>query len=157
MNISFNVAKGRLAYYFDQAATGAPDLTMRLLIAGGLQADGILADYATMSTLLAATNDEATFTGYAAKTLAAPRVSIDNTLDRVVLDNTTNTTVTWSPAGGPVNNDLRKAIVCYVPAPGTSTDAQIIPLLAYDISATTDGNPLVITINTAGLAVVRNP
>lgn len=146
-----------MAYYFDQAAQGAPDLVMRLLVGAGLEGDGVLADYATMSALLAGTNDEATFTGYAAKTLSTPRATVDNTLDRVVCDNTTNTTVTWSPAGGAVNNDLRKAIVAYVPAPGTSTDAQIIPLLAYDITATTDGNPLVVTINTVGLWLARNP
>jgi hypothetical protein len=157
LNFSFNIAKGRIAYYFDQAAAGAPDITMRLLVAAGLQADGTLADYTTMSALLAASNDEATFTGYAAKTLGSPRSQIDNTNDRVVVDNTAATTVTWSPAGGAVNNDLRKALICYVPAPGTSTDAAIIPLLAYDISAVTDGNPLVITINASGLAIIRNP
>lgn len=157
MNFTFNAAKGRTAYYFDQAASGTPDVVMRLLVGAGLQTDGVLADYTTMSALLAASNDEATFTGYAAKTLSAPRATIDNALDRVVLDNTAATTITWSPAGGAVNNDLRKALICYVPLPGTSTDAQIIPLMAYDIAATTDGNPLVITINSSGLAIVRNP
>lgn len=155
-NFSFNVAKGQVAYYFNQAV-GTPDLTMRLLVAAGLQTDDVMADYTNMATLLAASNDEATFTGYAAKTLATPRVTVDNTLNRVVLDNTTATTVTWSPAGGAVNNVLGKAVICYVPAPGTSTDAQIVPLLAYDIAATTDGNPLVITINTQGLMIIRNP
>lgn len=156
-NFTFNVAKGRVAYYFDQAATGAPDVVLRLLVEAGLQADGTLVDHTTMSALLAASNDEATFTGYSAKTLSAPRVAIDNATDQVVCDNTAVTTITWSPAGGAVNNSLRKALVCYVPAPGSSTDAQIIPLLAYDISATTDGNPLVITINTSGLYIARNP
>jgi hypothetical protein len=157
MNFTFNIAKGRVAHYFDQAVTGAPDLTMRLLVEAGLQGDGVLADHNNMADLLAATNDEATFTGYAAKTLSSPRVVVDDENDRVVCDNTTATTITWSPAGGAVNNTLRKAIVCYVPAPGTSTDAAIIPLLAYDISVVTDGNPLVITINAAGLYVARNP
>jgi len=156
-NVSFNIAKGRIPYYFDQAAAGAPDVVMRLLVAAGLQADATLVDYTTMSALLAASNDEATFTGYAAKTLSAPRSTIDNTTDRVVVDNTAVTTITWNPAGGAVNNALAKAIICYVPAPGTSTDAQIIPLMAYDISATTDGNPLVVTINSSGLYIVRNP
>lgn len=155
-NFSFNAVKGQVAYYFGLAA-GTPDLTMRLLVAAGLQTDDAMADYTNMSTLLAASNDEATFTGYAAKTLSAPRVTVDNTLNRVVLDNTTTTTITWSPAGGTVNNVLGKAVICYVPAPGTSTDAQVLPLLAYDIAATTDGNPLVITINTQGLLIVRNP
>lgn len=156
-NITMNIAKGRVASYFDQAAAGAPDITMRLLVEVGLQGDGLLADHDNMSTLLAATNDEATFTGYAAKTLATPRVTVDDTLDRVVCDNGANTTITWSPAGGPVNNSLRKCVVCYVPAPGTSTDAQIIPLLAFDLAATTDGNPLVITISASGLYIARNP
>lgn len=157
MNFTFNIAKGRVAWYADQAATGAPDLTMRLLIAAGLQADGVLMDHDNVSTLLAATNDEATFTGYAAKTLATPRVVIDDVNDRVVVDNGTTTTVTWAPAGGAVNNTLAKAIVCYVPAPGSSVDSAIIPLTAYDINATTDGNPLVITINASGLYIARNP
>lgn len=156
-NITFNIAKGRVVSYADLAATGTPDLIMLLLVAAGLQSDGVLADHDNLSLLLAATNDEATFTGYARKTLATPRVTVDDTLDRTVVDNGTNTTVTWSPAGGAVNNALGKAVVCYVPAPGTSTDAQIIPLLAYDITATTDGNPLVITLNASGLYIARNP
>jgi len=44
-NVSFNIAKGRIPYYFDQAAAGAPDVVMRLLVAAGLQADATLVDY----------------------------------------------------------------------------------------------------------------
>jgi hypothetical protein len=154
-----NPVKGKIQWYFEQARDGAPDIGALLLITAGLQGDAVLADHASVAALLAASNDEATFTNYTRKTLPAAVVTVDTALDRVLMTitGTAPIPIQWSNAGGAVNNVLGKIVYYYDPAPGTSTDATRIPLAGADISATTDGTHLVISVGTLGIALARNP
>ena len=53
--------------------------------------------------------------------------------------------VTWSAASGAA---IGAIVVCYVPVTGTSTDSQIIPLVIMEITATPDGNDLILNAGT---------
>lgn len=145
----FNVAKGRFAYYASLPAANDA-LVIVLLQATGLEADDVLNNHDTLSTLLAAANDEATFTNYARKTATTGvTVTVDDTANRVDADLPDQT---WATAGGAVNNGLGKLLICYDPDTTGGTDADIIPLTYHDFVATTDGSDLTAQINTAGFA-----
>jgi hypothetical protein len=128
----FNIAKGRFARYCDLPAANDAIVWVALQSAG-LEADAVLQDYATLSALLAAANDEATFTGYAriAHT-ASIVVTTDNTNNRVDVDDTSDPA--WSPTSAQA---LGKIIACYDPDTTTGTDADLVPLFADDFALTT--------------------
>jgi len=152
-NVAANAYKGKLQYYWEQAAGGAPDIQVALMQAAGNPADGAVVDYTTLTALWAGTADEATFTNYARKTLTNPAVTIDNTADQVSASS--DVTITWTNAGGAANNTLARAVFFYDPAPGSSTDTTRLPLFYCDIAATTDGTTLVLTVNASGLFVYK--
>lgn len=152
-----NAYKGKIQTYWEQARDTSSDIGLLLLQSAGLEADGALQDYTTVAALLAASNDEATFTNYARKILASPTVTIDNTLDQLVL--TVTGPVQWTAAGtsgATGNNTLGKAVFYYDPAPGSSTDTTRLPLVYEDISGTTDGSTMVVSINPAGVMIYKN-
>ena len=158
MTTSFNATKDKLGFFVEEAAGSAGDIQLVLLQAADLQADAVIADHATLAALLAA-NDEATFTNYTRKTLATPTRTVDNTGDRVLLGGAapgTAVQVTWAEAGGAVNNTLGAVVFVYVPA-GAADDTTVLPLMATTISASTDGNDLVLTLHDDGFARVINP
>lgn len=130
--IVFNIAKGRVGRYADLPATNDAIIWVLLKFAG-LEADATLQDYTTLSALLAAANDEATFTGYARITHVASIVpAVDNTANSLSVDDTTDPTWTPSSAQG-----LGKIIACYDPDTTGGTDADLIPLFADDFAITT--------------------
>jgi hypothetical protein len=92
-------------------------------------------------------------TGNTRKTLDTPSRTLDNTGDRVLLS--VASPITWTAAGGTTNNALRKILYCYLPS-STALDSSILPLMATDIVATTQGTDLQITVSVDGFAVVRN-
>lgn len=145
-NVVSNLGKGRTAYYSTLPAANDA-LILLLLKAAGLEADGTLVDYDTVSALLAAANDEADFTNYARKTITSVTVTVDDTNDRVDVDFADQT---FSSAGGASNNSLGKAVVAYDPDTTGGTDADLIPLTYHDFVATTDGNDLVAVVATDG-------
>jgi hypothetical protein len=154
-----NVIRDKVGWYYEQARDTAADIQIRLLQQSGLEGDAALADYADVAALLAGTSDEATFTNYAVKTLTPVR-TVQNANDRVLLGGAapgTAVTLTWGSAGGAINNVLGKVLFVYVPVPGTSTTAQMIPLHGHDVSAQTDGTDLVLTLNIDGTVRVRTP
>lgn len=146
-DFAFNIAKGKAAYYATLPAANDA-LIVVLCKSTGLEADATLKDYDTLAALLAGTTDEATFTNYARKTAASVTVTVDDTNDRVDVD---AADLTWTAAGGASNDTLGKLIVCYDPDTTGGTDADLIPLAAYDFTATTDGSDLQATVNSAGL------
>lgn len=158
MSTAFNISKGKIQWYWEQAAaasggTGA-GIVIVLLRATGLETDAVLRDYDNLSLLLAATNDEPTFTNYVRKTLQTSTnvtVTVDDATDFVKLDLADQT---WAAAGGAINDSLSKVLVCYDPGLGVGVDADIIPLIAHDITATTDGNDLIIRFHVDGSARV---
>lgn len=161
-----NAVKGKVQWYYEQARDGAPDLGALLLITAGLQGNAVLEDYATVAAIKATSNTEANFANYTRKTLPIPTVTVDHSLNRVVLGlaGTPPVTVQWPNAGVPgttlgagANNLLGKVVWYYDPTPGSSNDAQLIHLGGADISFTTDGTTLVLTLGANGLATVEDP
>lgn len=157
MSTAFNISKGKIQWYWEQAAASAggagAGLVVVLLRTTGLQADDVLNNYDDLGALLAAANDEPTFTNYVRKTLfgAGITVAVDDTGNAVSLDLPDQT---WVDAGGAANDTVGKVLVCYDTSLSAGTDANIIPLVAHDITATTDGNDLIIRFHANGSARV---
>lgn len=141
----FTVAVGKLRYYSELPAAD-DSLIYVLLKSTGLEADSTLRDYDTLAAILAASNDEADFSGYSRLTLTAPTHTEDETNNWWNLD-TPDLAFATAAAG----NTCTKALVCYKPASG-SADSAIIPLAAYNINLVTDGNPVDVRWNASGYA-----
>ena len=121
---TFVVALGKANRYAD--LPGANDaLVLVLLKNAGLETDAVLKDYPTLAAVLAASNDEADFTGYARQTLAGVAVAPNFGTDTQSTDATDPGSYT---NGDGVAQVTGAAIVVYVPDVGVSTDAQTIPL-----------------------------
>lgn len=148
-----NAYMHKIGYYWEQARDTAADIYAALLLAAGNPADAAIRDYTTMTALLAGTADEATFTNYARKLITNPTVTIDNTNDQVVLS--CDSPLTWTNAGGALNNTLARVVFFYDPSPGSSTDTTRLPMFYNDLAATTDGTTLLYTVNAAGALVVK--
>lgn len=143
-SFAFNVAKDKLGYYYSLPAA-SDALKLVLLKASGLEADDTLKDYDDLASLLAASNDECTFTNYARKSITSVTRTVDDTNNWVT---GTFSSQTFASAGGASNNSTGKAIVCYDGDTGAGTDADIVPLTAHDFVATTDGTDLIVQIAT---------
>jgi hypothetical protein len=141
----FTVAVGKLRYYSELPAAD-DSLIYVLLKSAGLEADSTLRDYDTLAALLAASNDEADFTGYTRTTLSTPVHTEDETNNRWDLD-----TNDFQYATATAGNTCGKGLVCYKPA-SASADSAIIPLAAYNLTLITDGNPVNIAFNASGYA-----
>lgn len=143
-----NYGKGRFAEWCE--LKGASDaIVVVLLQATGLQTDAVLQDYSNLAALLAATNDEATFTNYSRKVFTSGITVTVSTVNNNVVVNPGN--MTWSAAGGALNNNLGKLITAWRPDSG-ATDSQIVPMTFHDFTATTTGSDLLATISASGLA-----
>lgn len=132
----FNIALGMEKRYASLPET-SDALVIVLLKAAGLEADDVLRDYDTLSALLAASNDECDFTNYSPrKSITSVTPTVDDAADqyRAVIGD-----ITWTSAGGATNNQIGKLLVCYDPATGTGTDADLVPVTAHDWSVTTNG------------------
>lgn len=161
-----NPVKGKIQWYFEQARDTAAELGALLLVSAGIQSADQLQDYGDIAALLAASNDEANFANYTRKTLPNGLVTVDAVGNRVLLGvtGTPPVTITWPNAGtvgGPLavgqNNQIAAIVYYYDPAPGSSTNAQLVHLGFADVNATTDGSELVFTLGADGLFRVRNP
>lgn len=141
-DIVFDYAKGRGV----QLPADNPN-SLVLILLQAVEADATLETYANMSTLLAAAgNTEATFTGYARKTGMTETITVDTTNHKAYV---TFPNQTYTAPGGATNNTLVKAIIAVQTA--TAGDTGLIPIGAFDYSATTNGSvDLVINCPTAG-------
>ena len=160
MSCSFNISKHKIGYYYELARDRPSGFTSAGLVVALLkvaQADATLSDHDTFAQILAAANTEADFTNYARKTMFGGTdavITVDDALGNVRLKPADQT---WVDAGGnPVvtNNSLVKVLVGFDPALGTGADSEIVPLTAHDLSATTDGNDLIVRFNVNGAARV---
>lgn len=142
----FNIARGKIGYLLGLPAA-SDAIKIVLLVSSGLQADATLADHDDLAAILAASNDEATFTNYSRKTASSVTLTVDDTNNRADGD---FADLTYTSAGGAANNTLGKLLVCYDGDTGAGTDADIVPLTYHDITATTDGTDLTITVPTQG-------
>jgi len=146
----FNIAKGKIAQYTSQVGTANAALVLLFVKSAGLEADATLKDYDTIQALLAGTTDEADFTNYVRKTITAATVTVDDTNDRVDLSFTSP--VTWTSAGGASNNTLGALIIAFDNDTTSGTDANLVPVAKYDVSLTTNGTNVTVTLNAAGFA-----
>jgi hypothetical protein len=152
-NFTFNIAKGRIRTYLELPAA-ADAVLLVLLKSGGLEADATLKDYDDLSALLAAANDECDFTGYARRTITPSAPTVDDTNERVDIDGTDPASYTNS---GGAAQDSGKAILVYDNDTGAGTDANIIPLLAWDCVLTFNvGVATTVAFNAAGMARITD-
>lgn len=139
---SFDIAKGREVEFYNRVDTDDPAnsaLIIVVLAHTGLETDGILKQYATLSALLAATNNEVVNTGYARKVLTQADLAAfaaDTSLHTITLQ-LPSQTYTLIGAG----DSWSKALVCYDNDTTAGTDANIIPVTAQDVR---DSNGLVL-------------
>lgn len=142
-----NIAKGKIKYYAELPAANDA-LILVLLLAAGLEADDTLNNHDNLSLMLAAANDEATFTGYSRRTLTGVTVTVDDTNNRVDLDAADPASYTNTGAAQAVG----KAIICYDPDTTVGTDADLVPLFYYDCVISFDtGVATTIAFNAAGI------
>lgn len=144
----FNVALGQVKHYASLPAT-SDALIIVLLRATGLQGDDTLRDYDDLGALLAAANDEPTFTNYVRLVRTTGIVpTVDDTNNRLDVDITTD--FTWTQAGGPANDTVAKLLICYDPDTGAGTDSSIIPLTAHSYDEVTSGSDIEARVATSG-------
>lgn len=143
-NFQFNIAKGEIKTRFTGIGTANAAIIVVPIEATGLETDATLKDYDNLSLLLAGTSNEQTTMGR--KTLTTATVTIDDTNDWVTL--TVPGSITWAAATG---NAIAKLLFCHDNDTTTGTDTNILPLLAYSLDATPDGNDIVVTPHANGL------
>lgn len=142
-DVLFNIAKGRHGHYATLPATNDALIAVPLETTG-LESDATLKDYDNLSVLLAAANNEQTTMGR--KTLTGVTSAVNDTTDKWVVD---ADNVTWTAASG---NAVSKLVVCYDPDTTGGTDADLIPLYAFDFVATPAGGDITFAFNAGGLA-----
>lgn len=141
-----NIAAGRVNQYANMVIGNDPTaavLTLVLLKTGDTDANFRAFD--TLSALIAGASVEADFTNYARQTYTTANLSGALNVDDTANDQEfTLPAKTISSAGGATNNTLAAAILCYDPL-GTDVDANMIPLIKFDATETTNGQDLVIS------------
>jgi hypothetical protein len=146
----FNIAKGRVAEFYDRVDQNDPTNAALVIVAiNTATGDATLIDLDTLSAVLGdAGTAEVTNTNYARKVLDdtdLAALSPDDANDRMDLDIPDQT---WSAvAAGDSWTDL---IICYDPDSTGGTDADLIPLTMHDFSVTPDGSDITAQIAAAG-------
>jgi len=137
----FNIARGKIGYYLDDAmGLAAANSRLVIVVLSLVEADDTLNNYDTLSALLGGSNSEADATNYARIELAAAAVtySVNDTSNtaKVVID----ADQTWtSVANDDSNGAWDKLIVCWDGDNAAGTDADIVPLTYHDFSVTPNG------------------
>ncbi len=146
-NFVYNIAKGRVAEYYNRVQTNDPANSALVIVAINTStADATLIDLDDLSAILAdAGTAEVTNTGYARKVLTdvdLTALAPDDANDQMVLDLADQT---WTAvAAGDNWTDL---IICYDPDTTAGTDADLVPLTHHDFAVTPDGSDITATIN----------
>lgn len=143
-NITFNIAKGRVAELYNRVKSNDPANSALLLIpieTTGLEADATLIDADTLAAVLAGATNEQTTMGRKTLTDAdlAAFPAPDDGNDRMDLS---LPTVTWAAAAG---NAISKILVAYDSDTTGGTDANIVPLTMFDFAQTPNGSDIQMT------------
>lgn len=149
-SIGFNAHVDRLGYYASLPDAGSSWIVV-LLRSTNLENDATLADHDDLAALLLGTTDEAVFQNYERKPVVPTRTVRDDS-NSVLLG---LPEIVWTQAGsstGGQNDTVQKCLVCYKPS-ANALDSAILPLVATQIQATTDGNDMRLR-HPNGLAVV---
>jgi len=143
----FNIAKGRVNE-FAKLSLANDALIIVLLKASGLEADATLQDYDDLAAILAASNDEADFTGYSRKTLASVTVTPDDANNRQDADAADPSSYTNS---GGASQAVGKALIVFDSDTTAGTDANIVPCVGLDCVITFDvGVATTLSFNASG-------
>lgn len=159
-NQSFDIALGREVELYSRVDSNDPTnsaLILVVLAASGLESDTILRTYATLSALLAASNNEVTNGGYGRITLTDASLSaytVDTANHTITLP-LSNQTFTSIVAG----DSWRKLVVCYDSDTTGGTDANIIPICHLDllidrVAVVPNGNNIIVAFPN-GLLISR--
>lgn len=159
-NFAFDISLGREVEFYARVDGNDPANSAFVLVelaSSGLEADSVLRTYATLSALLAASNNEVTNTNYARIVitdtgLAAYTV---DTLTHTITLPLANQTFTTILAG----DSWSKLLVCYDSDTTGGTDANIVPVCAVDtwkdgVPAVPNGNNIIVAFPN-GLLVAR--
>jgi hypothetical protein len=148
----FNIAKGRVVELYNRVKGNDPAnsaLIMVVLATSGLESDATLKDKDTLADVVSGATNEVTNTNYARKTLTdadlAALPSPDDANDRYEVDIPDQTFSSIAAGDG-----WSKVLICYDPDTTGGTDANIVPLCAYDFVITPDGSNIVVTIHANG-------
>jgi len=148
-NIILDYAVGRWVEKY-RLPVGGDNILIVLLQASGLEADATLNNYQFLSDLLAASNNEATFTNYSRKVLSAADITVTpNTGTGVTTVDIADQT--WTSAGGAVNNSLGAFLTCYRQTSSTP-DSGVLVLSKHDYTQSTTGVNLQATVPSIGTA-----
>ena len=148
----FNIAKGEVNEFSNRIAANDPaNSAFVIVILQAVVADAVLEDFDDLLALLAdAGNTEATFTNYTRRELT------DADINPAVVDDTNNRKdsdfpdQTYTAAGGTLDNNLVKLLVCYDADTGAGTDTNIIPVTFHDFVFVTNGSDLIAQVDSIG-------
>ena len=143
-NIVFNIAKGRVAEFYNRVKSNDPANSAFIIVpieTSGLEADSVLIDKDDLAAVLSgATNEQSTM---GRKTLTDADLAAfpapDDSNDRM---DVSLPTVTWTAASG---NAISKLLVCYDSDTTGGTDSNIIPLTMFDFAQTPSGADIQMT------------
>lgn len=147
----FNIAKGRINELHNQINANNPaNSALVVVLLKAAEADAGMKDRDDLAAILANGSTEADFTNYARKIVDDQAINdstIDDGNDRREADIPDQT---WMAAGGAVNNNLVKLLICYDNDTGAGDNSNLVPLTAHDFVITTNGSDLVAQIAAAG-------
>jgi len=138
-DVMFNVAKGRVAEFFNRVDSNDPANSAIIVIPvdRGAVSDATMKDFATLAAVLAGGVTERTTGGWNRKTLTdadLAAIAVDNTNDRVPA---TIPALTWTGVSAGAVTDL---IFCYDSDTTAGTDANVVPIVANVFAITPDGS-----------------
>ena len=141
MSTGFNISKGKDAEFWDRVEQNDPaNSVIVVMLLKVAEADATLEDYDTFAAILAGSNTEADATSYVRITLddtdLSSAAAVNDTDNRMEV---TTPDVLFPTIGGASNNSIVKAVYGYDPDSTGGTDANIVPLYAFDLSYTTSG------------------
>lgn len=139
-DIVFNRAKGAFAHLATLPAANDA-LVAVVLTSAGLAADSVNRDLDDLAAVLT-NNTEHSAMGR--KTITAPTVTVDDTVDKVFVD---FPDLTWTSATGAATG---KVFVGYDGDTTGGGDANITPCLLLDFAATPNGGDLTYAVNASG-------
>jgi hypothetical protein len=149
-NFTFDIAKGRVAEFYNRAKTNDPAnsaLVVIILATTGLESDTILQRKTDMSAMVSGTTREVTNTNYTRKTIKATLAALapDYVNDRTQL---TMPNMTWTAVAA--GSGWSKLLITYDNDTTGGTDTNLIPLTAHDFIITPDGSDITAQIAAAG-------
>jgi hypothetical protein len=137
-----NIAKGRFARYADLPLANDA-IVWVILASAGLESNATILDYDTLAAILAAANDEATFTGYARVTATSVTVTVDDTNNRTDVD---AADPTWTPTTAEA---IGLIVAVYEPDTTSPSDSNKAPLFTDDAIAMTTATSGLLTYGVA--------